>query len=279
MARVNTGKVVATACVVVTCITVVVALLERTPEGAQVEHASPQAEQRTQPRPLHLSRITIPDLGVAHYRTSGTYPQVAGRGLDMTAVNAALSSTAMRDERDWRKAARQHARATYKEMPVSFRGVYQQRFTTNMAVANTALVSVMYPTLSLFPGGNDGGGWLSTTVKVPSARPITLANLFGADWLNIVARQTRFEVEQLQYCQPHGLRGLERRFYDKGLEPKPANYTHFSLTADGVDIGLQQGQIGAEACGTKRITLPWTTLEDDLTPRGQVLAHLAGHLN
>ena len=225
------------------------------------------------PRPLQVSKVPVPDLGVPHYETSGTYPQVSGRGLDLAAVNVALSSTAKDAEDAYRKKATGWLRS--REGETSFTGVNDSYFHRRMMVANTALVSTMYPTLRLYPGGNDGSGWLSTTVLAPKGRPVTLAAMFGDNWLNVVSQQTRVQVVATQYCQPTGK--LDRRWsYDKGLAPKAKNYEYFALTADGVDIGLGHGQIGAAACGSQRITLPWTTLQDYLTGRGHVLAYYAG---
>lgn len=224
------------------------------------------------PRPLQVSKVPAPDLGVPHYETSGTYPQVSGRGLDLAAVNAALSSTAKDAEDAYRKKATEWLRSAY--VPIRYTGVNDSYFHRRMIVANTALVSTMYPTLRLYPGGNDGSGWLSTTVLVPSGRPVTLADLFGSDWLNVVSQQTHVQVVAMQYCQPG--RSWPRKWYDKGLAPMERNYEYFALTDDGVDIGLGHGQIGAAACGSQRVTLPWATLQDDLTDRGHVLAYLAG---
>jgi hypothetical protein len=103
---------------------------------------------------------------------------------------------------------------------------------------------------------------------------VTLADLFGSDWLNVVSQQTGVQVVAMQYCQPGKYR-WPQKWYDRGLAPIERNYENFALTAQGVDIGLGQAQIGAEACGTQRVRLPWETLQPYLTPRGQVLAHYA----
>ena len=93
-----------------------------------------------------------------------------------------------------------------------------------------------------------------------------------------MARHVRALVKQQDYCTPpvDDFSDLTQRFYDEGLAPTTANYGDWALGPDSLDIGLGQGQIGAEACSTKRIQIPWSSLWAELSPRGRALADLAG---
>ena len=50
---------------------------------------------------LRLSAKRTPPVGLRHYRTRGTYPQVSGGDQDLDAVNAALAAAVRRDQRDY----------------------------------------------------------------------------------------------------------------------------------------------------------------------------------
>ena len=56
-----------------------------------------------------------------------------------------------------------------------------------------------------------------------------------------------------------------------GLAPTAQNYHNFAFTLGGLDIGLAQGQTGAEACGAIRVTVPWSVAGPQLNATGQSL--------
>ncbi|MGN6472922.1 MAG: esterase/lipase family protein, partial [Mycobacteriales bacterium] len=243
-------------------------------------HAAHQIGLMTQlaqsPTPLTISQQKVPDLGVPYFDTSGTYPVVSASGNDLTKVNAALSGALANDEGAWRRAVESNPPSAPQS--ASGPGVYDVGFDPSYAVANSALVSTMYPKTNLYPGGNDGGGWIDTTVLVPSGRAVTLQDLLGPNAYRVVARKTRAEVERIRYCLPDttgDFASTYQRFFLKGLAPNANNYRYFALSPVGLDIGLQQGQIGIEACGTRRITLTWASLRGSLTVNGHRYAHWA----
>jgi pimeloyl-ACP methyl ester carboxylesterase len=225
---------------------------------------------------LSVSEVKVPDLGVRRYDTTGTYPQVSGGGLDLSVVNAALKGAVLSDESAYRKAAQSFVDGDTG--PQEYRGVYDMSSDSSEVLANTGLVSTMYPSLELYPGGNDGGGWITTTVRVPSGTKVALADLFpaGSDYLAVVAAKVRALVNKTYYCIPPGGEPVEQQAFDEGLSPTEENYAKWALTPDGLDIGLGQAQIGIEACGTHRFEIPWSALQSALSPAGKKLAKLAG---
>src|SRR6266852_4532460 len=62
--------------------------------------------------PLTVLARPTPALRVPHYRTSGTYPQVSGNGVDLRRVNAALRNTVLAEQQRYaRVALKQEARS------------------------------------------------------------------------------------------------------------------------------------------------------------------------
>ncbi len=224
---------------------------------------------------LTVSEVKVPPLGVPAYDTTGTYPQVSGGGVDLDAVNAALRSAVTGDQDAYRPDAVTSARdrAAYP----SERGVYDVDSDASTVLANTRLVSTLYPTVKLYPGGNDGNDWLGTTVLVPSGKTVALADLFptGNGYLQLLSDQLRRLVNQAAFCQPEGgdpaFAGIRQQEYDAALAPTPANFRNWALTPDGLDLGTAQGSFGEEACGTDRFEIPWKVLSPSLSPLGKQL--------
>jgi hypothetical protein len=117
---------------------------------------------------------------------------------------------------------------------------------------STSVVSTMYPSLKLFPGGNDGQGWMYLTAPVPSGKAVELVDLFTS--------RSRGLKAIAAYVEQHLLVTMDScaRNSHGGFDPTVENYRNFALTVGGLDIGLGQGQIGDEACGAIRVTVPWS---------------------
>lgn len=213
---------------------------------------------------------------LARPRSRFSCSQVSGGGLNLALVNNALRSAALDAENAYKTFA-EHFKS---EVSYGYTGPreFNLDFTPSTMVATTSLVSAMYPSAACAPGGNDCAGWVATTMTVPSAEPITLADLFGGSWLEVVSAQTKLQVARQQYCQPDStgdLGSVAQNQYNQGVAPMSQNYKYFALSHDGVAIGLQQGQIGIEACGTKAITLPWPSVQTQLTASGRQLEQAA----
>jgi hypothetical protein len=102
--------------------------------------------------------------------------------------------------------------------------------------ASSVVVSAMLPALELYPCGNDGAGWVSMTVQVPSGRPVSLRDLFAqpgeglralaAAWRERFRRQRVGRV--LLHDRPRDFRA--DAFRD----------AFFALTPSGLAIGFWQ---------------------------------------
>jgi hypothetical protein len=234
---------------------------------------APQLEPVAEP--LDIRTVPVPPLKAPHYETTGSFPQVSHAGLDLIAVNLALKSTVIRDQDAWSVRAIQQMKEVDRG---NYTGTYDVSFDPTLMVANTVLVSTLYPVQRLFPGGNDGSDWLATSMLVPSGKPVVLPDLFrpGSNWLEVIADETRREDARLGVCTPPPDSDMFASWKDEGLAPKASNYRNFAITPDGLDFGLPQGQLGSPACGAPRFTLAWESLERVLSTKGRYLAAAAG---
>ncbi|WP_194904123.1 alpha/beta fold hydrolase [Catenulispora rubra] len=219
-------------------------------------------------RTLDQHLLPDPEYGPG-YTTSGTYLQVSGAdGLD--AVNAALRRLITDDQQRMRDNYLQiYGSAT---QPGSYPGIYSSDPSKGEVSATTAVVSVLIPSTGIFPGGNDGDHWVSATMLVPSAKPVTFDSLF-ADPAR--ARETISEAVLAHFLDPGQC--VAQQLADPsaparlGLAPTPDNYKHFAITPAGLTVGFDQGEIGMEACDRQSFTIGWPQLRSLLSPTGRTL--------
>lgn len=215
------------------------------------------------PSPLTVTSAPVPPISLPNYQTSGSYPQVSGGGLDLTAVNAALRDEVLRDQAQYVQLDRKSFGTTLDTSP--YPGKYGMDFSAPLMSASSTVVSTMYPSLKLFPGGNDGEGWMYLTASVPSGVPVELVDLLNNQSRGLQAIATYVE----SYLQANS--SCAQNIYNGGLAATAQNYHNFALTLGGLDIGLAQGQYGDEACGEIRVTVPWSVAGPQLNATGQSL--------
>jgi hypothetical protein len=240
---------------------------------AQIATAARTALNTLTPPVTALTRqyVALPAFGRG-YDESGTYLQVGGRpGLEK--VNAALREAALSDLHDNQASADQNLRDLGRPADGAH-GSYSADPVDSATSANSIVVSTLADMEFLFPDGNDGGYWTSSTVLVPSGRPVTFDDLFtdkNAALRRIAAISIRHFTDAGDEC----IRGsLTDAFADislSGLAPKPENYRAWSLTSAGLRLGFNQGQFSAEACGKQQMTIGWSSLRPVLSPTGTAL--------
>ena len=215
--------------------------------------------------PIQALKITFPKTPPygPGYDTSGTYVQVSG--IDgLAPVNAALRSLLVSAGAD----------DTAPPTAGVGNGVYDTDGAKGFTSASTAVVSTMFLTNLIAPGGNDGQDWVSATLLVTSATPVQLAGLF-TDYPKALAKISEIAKKHFTGTDecvqsvindpimgPHVL---------DGLDPDPKNYHNFALTPDGLVLGFGQGQIGIEACGADYIVIPWSAVRSLMTPASRTL--------
>ena len=128
------------------------------------------------------------------------------------------------------------------------------------------MVSTMFDSLKLYPGGNDGSGWTYFTAAVPEGVPLELIDLLADKTVGLKVISTylkndlrgRNDCIASAYHDTGPLGDLRRATAEKGFSPMAQNYKPYALTKNGLDIGFGQAQLAAEACGTIRGTVPWS---------------------
>jgi len=209
--------------------------------------------------PLIVMAAPTPPLRVPLYDTSGSIPQVTGAGIDLRRVNAALREAVRRDQRAYAPSARASAKVTGRIC----RGTYSVRTNRPLLSASTVVVSALLPAQKLYPCGNDGNTWISVTVRVPSGKRVTLAQLFrdpegeglyqlGVAWFRVIARDWRLLCVFKNL--PH---------YEATLQ----NYRYFALTSRGLALAFWQ----EAACNRIEGIVPYRALRPYLSSLGKQL--------
>jgi hypothetical protein len=208
-----------------------------------------------------------PDFGLG-YTTSGSYLQVSGTtGLD--AVNAALRRL-ITDDQQRGKDSYQRLYGSTPPMPGSGPGIYSSDPSAGEVSASTAVVSALIPTTAVFPGGNDGDSWVSTTLLVPSATVVTLDSLFAnpIQGLKAISDAAATHFLASNSCVSQALADPTSPNW-QSLTPTEDNYKYFAMTPAGLTIGFTQGALAAEACDRQSFTVGWPQLQSLLSSTGR----------
>jgi hypothetical protein len=223
------------------------------------------------PVPLHIVEIAIPPLSVAGYQSSGTFPQVSGADIPLDAVNAGLRQAVLDDQMRYSHSARQ-AVADNRAGGSSGVGMYETIPNRRFLSASTVVVSVLIPDEELYPYGNDGEGWISTTLIVPSGATVSLLSLFtdGSRGLQALARADAAQAWKTNPCihtaSFHNF--VTARMW---THPTAGTFETFALSPSGMAVGFPNGLIGAEACGRIAVTIPYITVRPYLSKKGKAL--------
>jgi hypothetical protein len=200
-------------------------------------------------------------------RTRGTYPQVSGRGLDLTPVNRAIRQALVDDQQRFGKLVP-------KVDPRVAPGEYATSPRRRLISASTTVVSMLVPTLNLQPAGNHGGWWFSATVEVATARRVAITDLFidGSEGLKALAAAARQRLIREDICVRESIRDVWMQYPPGfGFTPTRDHYRYFALLPDGVTIGFPNGQVAAAICGRVRVTVPYSVLRPYLNGLGREL--------
>jgi hypothetical protein len=224
---------------------------------------------------LTVAEVAVPPLPVPDYKTEGTFPQVAGTGVSLAAVNTGLSNALQRDQQRYAPLARQDEVANTDSLDPSDPGVYGMYPTPSLMSASSVVVSALIPDTELFPGGTDSNGWLAITLQVPSGIPVTLTDLFEnpTRGLTVLAAATKTQILAANSCVRNALQDpVNGAAFATGFDPSVTNYADFALTPSGLAVGFSDdGQIANPGCGSPDAVVPYATLEPYLNTLGKTL--------
>jgi hypothetical protein len=221
--------------------------------------------------PLAVIEVATPRFAVPRYDTTGVIPQVQGGHVDLRAVNAALRQAILADQRAYAPSARRSLKPSNP-----YRGIYHTEVNRRLLSASTRIVSALIPDVELYPGGNDGAGWISTTVRVPSGSQITLHSLFSDPRLGMrelaaaVKRRMLATIKCVREAVLYPDPAIARSFA-RGFEPTASNYRYFALTARGLAVGFPLGQVSAPPCSRVEATVPYALLRPYFSNLGKEL--------
>jgi hypothetical protein len=232
-------------------------------KAAEPQRAAPRASG--QPVALRVTEAPTPEFAVPNYRTRGTYPQVAGGRTSLAAVNAALTDAVRSEQHAYARLVRENQQYF---PPQGGPGLFATNFRARSSVisASSVVVSTLIPLTELFPSGNDGEGWLSATVRVPSGERVSIGDLFSdrARGLRALAAEVRTRLLAGNSCIRRSVDDLP--MWADGFAATTTNYRYFALTAVGLVVGFPVAQVGFPPCNRVRATVPYATLRAVLSP-------------
>jgi Domain of unknown function (DUF4232) len=149
--------------------------------------------------------------------------------------------------------------------PACGSGDFQAHFTTSRS--DSVVVSGTWTISTFFPGGAHPTTQLTAViVDTMSGAVIAPSQLFvGSSLKTLAAATATATTAKLDAI------GCSDEFSD-GVAPTAANYVGTAIGRSGLLIGLSQGQVAAEACGTINLAIPWTAVQSQLSTIGTRLA-------
>ena len=192
----------------------------------------------------------------------GRYPQVFHKDMPLRAVNAALRASALADERSLIAGGCPLGGANGVPGP----GIYKTDPLPQLITASSVVVSALMHAESVPPGANFSYDWAAVTIRVATARQISIAELFEQPirGLKQIASAARARLSARNVC-------VRRRANSSGFEPKISNFRYFGLTTNGLAIGFTAGVVAPRICGYFLVTLPYAVVRPYLGRVGREL--------
>jgi len=149
--------------------------------------------------------------------------------------------------------------------PACGSGDFQANFTTSRA--DSVVVSGTWTISTFYPGGAHPTTQLTAViVDGATGATITPSQLFAGSNLKslaaVTATASKAKFDAIG-CNPE---------FGNGVAPTADNYVGTAIGRTGLLIGLSQGQVAAEACGTVDLAIPWTAVQSQLSSIGARLA-------
>ncbi|HTC70847.1 MAG TPA: DUF4232 domain-containing protein, partial [Acidothermaceae bacterium] len=154
--------------------------------------------------------------------------------------------------------------------PACGSGDFQATFTTSRA--DSVVVSGTWTISTYFPGGaHPTTQLIAVIVESTTGASITASQLFvGSSLKALAAATTTAATTKLDAigCNVD----QEQAEVADGTAPTADNYAGTAVGPAGLLIGLSQGQVAAEACGTVGVAVAWSGLQSQLSPIGVRIA-------
>jgi hypothetical protein len=145
--------------------------------------------------------------------------------------------------------------------PACGSGDFQATFTTSRA--DSVVVSGSWTISTFYPGAAHPTTQITAvTVDSMTGTSIAPSQLFAGSSLKALAAATATATTAKLDAI-----GCNDEFSD-GVAPTADNYVGTAIGRAGLLIGLSQGQVAAEACGTIDLAVPWTAVQSQLSSIG-----------
>jgi hypothetical protein len=183
------------------------------------------------------------------------------------AIAAALQAPVTAALADYTKSVASEPKCTG---PACGSGDFQADLTTSRS--DSTVVSGTWTILTFFPGGAHPTTQLTgVIVDATSGATIAPSQLFAGSSLKTLATLTTTAATTKLDAIGCNV-DEEQDELASGVAPTADNYVGTAIGRSGLLIGLSQGQVAAEACGTVDLALPWTVLRSQLSSVGTRLA-------
>jgi hypothetical protein len=137
------------------------------------------------------------------------------------------------------------------------------------------VVSGTWTISTFFPGGAHPTTQLTgAMIDVASGAAITASQLFVGSSLQALATATAAAAKTKLNAIGCNVDEEQAELAD-GVAPTADNYVGTAIGQSGLLIGLSQGQVAAEACGTVDVAVTWTAVQSQLSSIGSRLAATA----
>jgi hypothetical protein len=224
--------------------------------------ASSQAGPRVYP--LAVAEVKTPHIRFscpahAGLTVSGRYPQVFRGSVTLSAVNAVIRAAVLADQRS--------LVAGVNCGPLGpAPGYYETIPRLELISASSVVFSALIPSGKIPPGANFSIAWTAITVRIATARLVTVTDLFRSpkEGLRALAALARRRLSARSHC-------VRDYANPAGFEPSVENFKHFALTTTGLALGFSAGQVSLLSCGSMEVTLPYAPLRPYLSALGREL--------
>lgn len=199
--------------------------------------------------------------------TRGNYVEVdMPNGSPLQRVNKLLRAAVVADEHRYAQGLPTTAKGLAP-------GLYRLSPRLAYMSASTSVVSLLIPTLELYPpGGTEGAGWLSVTVDVARGRPVGIKDFFRTPRAGLVAlsRAARRHLIATNGCVSSSKDGRGESFVH-GFDPTANDYRNFVLRPKGLILGFGNGHVSLPACGRTTVFVPYAVIRPYLNANGLLL--------
>jgi len=241
----------------------------QTPSGQSLYNASSDSVYgKLDANAVSFGFLPDPDFGPG-YTTDGSYPQVASGTANFASVNVALKQAFVADETQTRQS---FAGLSTYSADFGSPGSYATYPDEGVLYADHSIVSILVPADADPPNGVNEAKWISLTLLIPSARTVTISDLFARpeSAFQVLRNLVGNSVAVSAPCPASDLAGIDTTISNAvdNLQPNAATFARFALTPYGLTIGFEQGTVTDESCGATIITASWPSLQTMLSPLG-----------